>query len=89
MADAIAHCGLNDDGYLNPRPLDLANRRLSIVGRADGKLPIGNEDRTMAVTATQLWHHLFISGDLAELPTRRPERELAVAAQVPWDASVP
>jgi asparagine synthase (glutamine-hydrolysing) len=29
----------------------------------------------VAVTATQLWHHLFISGDLADLPTmfeRRP-----------------
>ena len=29
----------------------------------------------VAVTATQLWHHLFISGELADLPTRRPERE--------------
>jgi asparagine synthase (glutamine-hydrolysing) len=23
----------------------------------------------VAVTATQLWHHLFISGDLAEIPS--------------------
>ena len=28
----------------------------------------------VAVTATQLWHHLFISGDLAELPTRINDR---------------
>jgi asparagine synthase (glutamine-hydrolysing) len=33
-----------------------------------------------AVTATQLWHHLFISGDLADLPTQLRLREpLAVA----------
>jgi asparagine synthase (glutamine-hydrolysing) len=28
----------------------------------------GIEMGLAAVTATQLWHHLFISGDLAELP---------------------
>jgi asparagine synthase (glutamine-hydrolysing) len=34
-----------------------------------------------AVTATQLWHHLFISGDLAEIPARIERRaELAVGA---------
>jgi asparagine synthase (glutamine-hydrolysing) len=33
-----------------------------------------------AVTATQLWHHLFISGNLAELPTQRQcPAELLVA----------
>ena len=29
-----------------------------------------------AVTATQLWHHLYISGDLCELPTRVPSSTL-------------
>jgi asparagine synthase (glutamine-hydrolysing) len=33
----------------------------------------------VAVTATQLWHHLFISGDLAELPTRIERRPSLMA----------
>jgi asparagine synthase (glutamine-hydrolysing) len=32
----------------------------------------GIEMGLAAVTATQLWHHLFISGDLAELPRGVP-----------------
>lgn len=44
MADAIVHRGPDDDGYLEDNSLGLANRRLSIIGLADGKQPIGNED---------------------------------------------
>ena len=47
MADAIIHRGPDDDGYLDLPYLGLANRRLSIVGLADGKQPIGNEDRSV------------------------------------------
>ena len=36
MADAIVHRGPDDDGYLDLPHLGLANRRLSIVGLADG-----------------------------------------------------
>ncbi len=48
MADAIIHRGPDDDGYLERPGLGLANRRLSIVGLADGKQPIYNEDRSVA-----------------------------------------
>jgi asparagine synthase (glutamine-hydrolysing) len=34
----------------------------------------------VAVTATQLWHHLFISGDLTELPTRLGRRTETLAS---------
>jgi hypothetical protein len=27
----------------------------------------------VGVVATQLWHHTFVSGDLADLPTWKPE----------------
>ena len=49
MADAILHRGPDDDGYLQEPGLGLANRRLSIVGLADGKQPIGNEDHSVEV----------------------------------------
>ncbi len=48
MADAIYHRGPDDDGYLEKPGVGLANRRLSIVGLADGKQPIFNEDRSVA-----------------------------------------
>jgi asparagine synthase (glutamine-hydrolysing) len=48
MADAIYHRGPDDDGYLETPGLGLANRRLSIIGLADGKQPLFNEDRTIA-----------------------------------------
>jgi asparagine synthase (glutamine-hydrolysing) len=44
MADAIYHRGPDDDGYFQADGVNLANRRLSIVGLADGRQPIGNED---------------------------------------------
>ena len=47
MADAIVHRGPDDDGYLEEPGIGLANRRLSIVGLADGKQPIYNEDRSV------------------------------------------
>ena len=47
MADAIVHRGPDEDGYLQrSRRLGLASRRLSIVGLADGRQPICNEDGT-------------------------------------------
>jgi asparagine synthase (glutamine-hydrolysing) len=49
MADAIVHRGPDEDGYFARPGLALANRRLSIVGLKDGKQPIYNEDRSVAV----------------------------------------
>ena len=48
MADAIIHRGPDEDGYLDEPGVGFANRRLSIVGLADGKQPIGNEDRSVS-----------------------------------------
>lgn len=47
MADAIVHRGPDDDGYYEAPNLAFANRRLSIVGLADGKQPLSNEDGTV------------------------------------------
>ena len=48
MADAIIHRGPDEDGYFEAPGLGLANRRLSIIGLADGKQPLYNEDRSVA-----------------------------------------
>ncbi|MFO0968698.1 MAG: asparagine synthase (glutamine-hydrolyzing) [Gemmataceae bacterium] len=47
MADAIIHRGPDEEGYLDEPEMVLANRRLSIVGLADGQQPIWNEDRSV------------------------------------------
>jgi asparagine synthase (glutamine-hydrolysing) len=49
MADALTHRGPDEDGYLTAPGIGFANRRLSIVGLADGKQPIYNEDQSVAV----------------------------------------
>src|SRR4051812_2240136 len=49
MAQAIVHRGPDEDGYFDGPHFGLANRRLSIVGLADGRQPIYNEDRSVAV----------------------------------------
>lgn len=47
MADVIIHRGPDEDGYLDQPGISLSMRRLSIVGLADGKQPISNEDGTV------------------------------------------
>jgi asparagine synthase (glutamine-hydrolysing) len=49
MAEAITHRGPDEDGYFFRPCVALANRRLSIVGLADGKQPISNEDHSVSV----------------------------------------
>jgi asparagine synthase (glutamine-hydrolysing) len=66
MADSIVHRGPDDDGYLDLPHLGLANRRLSIVGLADGKQPIANEDRSV-------W--CVFNGEFFEYPEKRRELE--------------
>jgi asparagine synthase (glutamine-hydrolysing) len=66
MADSIAHRGPDDDGYLDLPHLGLANRRLSIIGLADGKQPIANEDRSV-------W--CVFNGEVFEYPQKRRELE--------------
>jgi len=46
-------------------------RKAVFAMRAGGVLRTSVEMGLVAVTATQLWHHLYISGDLADLPSAR------------------
>jgi len=62
MADAIVHRGPDEDGFLERPGLGLASRRLSIVGLADGRQPIFNEDRSVAVV---------YNGELFDYPEMR------------------
>jgi len=66
MADTIIHRGPDEDGYLEEPGLALASRRLSIVGLADGRQPIANEDRTVNVV---------FNGELFDYPETRARLE--------------
>jgi asparagine synthetase B (glutamine-hydrolysing) len=48
MADAMIRRGPDDEGLLDRPGLGLANRRLSIIGSAEGRQPQVNEDRCVA-----------------------------------------
>src|SRR5512140_971413 len=47
MSAAITHRGPDEDGFYVNGPIGMANRRLSIIGLADGRQPIANEDETI------------------------------------------
>jgi asparagine synthase (glutamine-hydrolysing) len=49
MAGVLTHRGPDEDGFLERPGLALASRRLSIVGLADGRQPVANEDRSVWV----------------------------------------
>src|SRR5258706_585098 len=49
MAAALIHRGPDEDGFFEVPGVGLASRRLSIVGLADGRQPICNEDRSIFV----------------------------------------
>jgi asparagine synthase (glutamine-hydrolysing) len=49
MAQALVHRGPDEDGFLQRPGVALASRRLSIVGLADGRQPIANEDQSVQV----------------------------------------
>lgn len=66
MAQAILHRGPDEDGFLDRSGLHLANRRLSIIGLADGKQPIANEDQSV-------W--TVFNGEFFEYPEKRRELE--------------
>src|SRR3984893_2325667 len=66
MAAALHHRGPDEDGYLEEPGLALASRRLSIVGLADGRQPIANEDRTVSVV---------FNGELFDYPETRARLE--------------
>jgi asparagine synthase (glutamine-hydrolysing) len=66
MAAAIVHRGPDEDGFLEVPGLALASRRLSIVGLADGRQPIHNEDDSISVV---------YNGELFDYPEMKAELE--------------
>ena len=66
MAGALRHRGPDEDGYLFAPGVALASRRLSIVGLADGRQPIGNEDGRFTVV---------FNGELFDYPETRATLE--------------
>jgi asparagine synthase (glutamine-hydrolysing) len=66
MAAALVHRGPDDSGFLSAPGVGFAHRRLSIVGLQDGRQPIYNEDRTVAV---------ICNGEFFDHPERRAELE--------------
>ncbi len=66
MNAAIFHRGPDEDGSYVEGPLGMANRRLSIIGLADGRQPIGNEDGTV-------W--TVFNGEIYNYPDLRRELE--------------
>src|SRR5215469_10270713 len=66
MAKSLHHRGPDEGGFLFLPGLGLASRRLSIVGLADGRQPIANEDQTITVV---------FNGELFDYPERRVELE--------------
>jgi asparagine synthase (glutamine-hydrolysing) len=66
MAEAIIHRGPDEDGFLEQPGLALVSRRLSIVGLADGRQPITNEDGSVVVV---------FNGELFDYPEARAELE--------------
>jgi asparagine synthase (glutamine-hydrolysing) len=65
MADAIFHRGPDEDGYFSRPGLAMANRRLSIVGLADGRQPMHNEDRSVSVVFNgELFDHPEVRAEL-------------------------
>ncbi len=64
MAQALWHRGPDEDGFFHSPHLVMASRRLSIVGLHDGRQPLWNEDRSVAVV---------YNGELFDYIERREE----------------
>jgi asparagine synthase (glutamine-hydrolysing) len=66
MAQALVHRGPDEEGYFRRRGVELASRRLSIVGLADGQQPVANEDQSVSVV---------FNGELFDYIEQRSELE--------------
>jgi asparagine synthase (glutamine-hydrolysing) len=62
MADTLFHRGPDEDGFFESDGVALANRRLSIIGLADGQQPLHNENRTV---------HVVMNGELFDYIEQR------------------
>jgi asparagine synthase (glutamine-hydrolysing) len=66
MAQALVHRGPDEEGFFRRRGVELASRRLSIVGLADGQQPLANEDGSVSVV---------FNGELFDYIEQRAELE--------------
>ena len=67
VADLLSDESLRKTGYFDP--VEVRRWRKDFRKMRAGSLPrLSVEMGLMAVTATQLWHHLFMGGGLADLP---------------------
>jgi asparagine synthase (glutamine-hydrolysing) len=66
MAKALVHRGPDEEGYFRRSGVELASRRLSIVGLADGQQPLANEDGSVSVV---------FNGELFDYIEQRAELE--------------
>ena len=61
---------LRKAGYFDPQAVADARAKLPRMRR--GIARTGLEMGLTAVTATQVWHHLYLGGGLCDLPTKGP-----------------
>ena len=62
MTDALVHRGPDENGWFFAKGIGIGHQRLQIVGLADGRQPIFNEDRTVSV---------IYNGELFDYPEQR------------------
>jgi asparagine synthase (glutamine-hydrolysing) len=60
---------LRKTGYFEPAAVAAAKAKLAAMRRR-APARVGLEMGLTAVTATQLWHHLYVSGGLCDLPAQ-------------------
>ena len=65
---------LQKAGYFDPAAVAAAREKLAKPGRGLARTSL--EMGLTAVTATQLWHHLYIGGDLCDLSSRVESRNV-------------
>lgn len=67
MADAIAHRGLDAEGFWSAPGVGLAHRRLSIIDLSGGDQPMGNEDASIQVVFNgEIYNYPELRRDLIE-----------------------
>lgn len=94
MANAIAHRGPDDEGFLNVRTRDggyelgLAHRRLSIIDLSSGHQPLGNETGSVQIVFNgEIYNFEELRADLAERGhafRTRSDTEAIVHAYEEW-----
>jgi asparagine synthase (glutamine-hydrolysing) len=66
---------LKRTGFFDPAAV--ADARKTLSGRGGGVARVGLEMGLTAVASTQLWHHLFVSGNLADVQSQVNKSQVA------------